>query len=80
MNPFWLMARVAGVAFIAAAGVNVLIKQLAPKSSDLVAGTIHFRKGIEEIQKGFSTILFGTEEASPEHAKEAREARRIVIE
>ena len=80
MNPFWLMARVAGVAFLAAAGVNVLMKQVMPKSSDIVTGTIHFRKGIEEFQKGFTTILFGTEESSPEQAKQAREARRIVIE
>ncbi len=80
MNALWFMARVAGAAFIAAAGVNVLMKQLGPKSSDLVAGTIHFRKGMEEFQKGFSTIVFGTEETSPEKAKEERESRRIVIE
>jgi hypothetical protein len=80
MNPFWLMARVAGVAFLAAAGVNVLIKQLRPKSSDFMAGTIHFRKGMDEFQKGFSTIFFGEGETSPEQAKKEREARRIVIE
>jgi hypothetical protein len=80
MNPLLVMMRVAGVAFLAAAGVNVLMRQLRPKSLDLMAGTIHFRKGIDEFQKGFSSIFFGKEEPTPEQAKQEREARRIVIE
>lgn len=80
MNPFWLMARVAGVAFITAAGVHALVKNMSTDSSSFMAGAIHFRKGMEEFQKGFSTMLFGTQTTSPEEAKKERESRRIKIQ
>jgi hypothetical protein len=80
MNPFWLFTRVAGMAFITAAGVSLLIKKLAPKPDDFVTGAIHFRKSFEEFQKGLTTILFGSTEPSPEEMKKERESRRIPIE
>jgi hypothetical protein len=80
MNPFLLMAKIAGVAFITAAGVHAFVKHMQPDASGLMAGTIHFRKGVEEFQKGFSAILFGTQATSPEQAKKERESRRITIE
>lgn len=80
MNPLWLMARVAGAAFLTAAGIHALVKHMAPDSTSFMAGTIHFRKGMEEFQKGFSTMFFRTQDTSPEDAKKERESRRIMIE
>jgi hypothetical protein len=80
MNAFWLFTRIAGMAFITAAGVTLLVKKLAPKPDDLVTGAIHFRKGFEEFQKGVTTVLFGSNEPSPEEMKKERESRRIPIE
>jgi hypothetical protein len=80
MNPFWLMAKLAGVAFITAAGVHAFVKHMQPDASGLMAGTIHFRKGVEEFQKGLSAVFFGTPDTSPEQAKKERESHRIAIE
>jgi hypothetical protein len=80
MNPLSLVARVAGMAFITAAGINVLWKHFQPKPEDLVAAAIHFRKGVEEFQKGCSAVLFGENEHSLEQARKDRAAARISIE
>jgi hypothetical protein len=80
MDPIRLMLRVAGMAVITAAGVNVLLKHLQPNSDNFVAGAIHFRKGVEEFQKGFTTLFFGRTEPSSEQARKARESTRVPIE
>lgn len=80
MNPFWLLVKIAGVSFFAAAGTALLFKDYLPKTSDVVAGAIHFRKGLDEFWKGVSTIACGTPGPSPEEAKKARESTRVVIE
>ena len=79
MNPFWLMTRVAGVALLTAAGLSLAFRELRPKAPDLVAGTIHFRRGCEEFQKGISAIVFGSAGDS-RHSTAARESARIPIE
>jgi len=70
MNPIWFFAKAAGVTIIAAAGINHLRKTVSFKSSDLIAGAVHFRRGADEFGKGLSTILFGPEllETKPKEA------------
>ncbi len=70
MNPFWLFTRIAGMAFLTAAGVALLVKKLGPKPDDLVTGAIHFRKSFEEFQKGVTSVFFGSREPSPEETAE----------
>ncbi|HMK37066.1 MAG TPA: hypothetical protein VK463_18475 [Desulfomonilaceae bacterium] len=80
MNPLILLTRIAGMALITAAGINLLVKKCAPKSEDLVTGAIHFRKSFEEFQKGVVSVLCGSRGPSPEAMKKERESRRILIE
>jgi len=80
MSPLLLVARVAGVALLTAAGVALVLEKLCPKPSDLVAGAIHFRKGMNEFQKGVTTILFGSATPSAEETARQREAARIPID
>jgi hypothetical protein len=77
---FWSIARVMGIAAITAGGVRLLIGALAPKPADLVAGAVHFRKGVEEFQKGLSSVFCGSSAPSPDKVKQQREATRISIE
>jgi len=77
MTPLWFFAKAAGITLIAVAGINHLMKKFSPKPSDLIAGTMHFRKGIDEFQKGFSTVFFGTE---PPESTKPKEASRIPID
>lgn len=80
MNPFWLVTRVAGAALLTAAAGTMVLKRLSSGSPDMVAGAIHFRKGMEEFQKGLSAVFLGTSDADAEKAREARESSRIPIE
>jgi hypothetical protein len=80
MNPLLFVARVAGVGLLTVAGISLVLDKLCPTSSDLVAGAIHFRKGMNEFQEGVTTILFGSNTTTAEQAAEEREAARIPID
>jgi hypothetical protein len=80
MSPLLFIARVAGVALLTAAGVALALEKLCPKPSDLVAGAIHFRNGMNEFQKGVTTIFFGSATPSAEETASQREAARIPID
>lgn len=75
-----IIARVAGAAFLTAGLLTVVARSAIPKSSDVMAGAIHFKKGLEEFQKGCMTVLFGAPGASDEEKKRRKEESRIVIE
>jgi len=68
MNPFFFFVKVSTVAFVTAAGTAIVLKKLCPNQRDLVAGAIHFKKGLEELHRGFRTIFSG----SPQGAEKAR--------
>lgn len=81
MNPFWFAMKVGGLALVTAAGTALVMKKLFPKPADLMAGAIHFKKGVEEFQKGLSSVFLGTTEALDSEAqKKRRESSRIHIE
>ncbi|MEW6140703.1 MAG: hypothetical protein AB1733_20975 [Thermodesulfobacteriota bacterium] len=81
MNPLLYLIKVGSVAFLAAAGTAVLVKRLCPRPSDLVAGAVHFKRGMEEFQKGISTVILGTSaEDNPDRARERRSASKIPID
>jgi hypothetical protein len=80
MSPLLLVARVAGIALLTAAGLAVVLEKLRPRPSDMVAGAMHFRKGMNEFQKGVTTILFGSTTPSAGQAAKDREAARIPID
>jgi hypothetical protein len=80
MSPLLFIARVAGVALLTAAGMALVLEKLCPKPSNLVAGAIHFRKGMNELQQGVTTILFGSATPSAEETARQREAARIPID
>lgn len=81
MNPFWFAVRVGGMALVTFVGTAFLVKKLCPKPADLMAGAMHFKKGVEEFQKGFSSVFLGTADTSdPEAQKKRRESSRIHIE
>ncbi len=81
MNPFWFAMKVGGMALVTAAGTAFLVKKLCPKPVDLMAGAMHFKKGVEEFQKGFSSVFLGTTGALDSEAqKKRRESARIRIE
>jgi hypothetical protein len=80
MNPFWAIAKIAGVAvFTAVAGAHVM-KKLLPDPSDVVAGAIHFRNSFVEFQKGVSSLVFGASESTAAQNQEKKDASRIPIE
>jgi hypothetical protein len=81
MNPLWFIMKTGSIALITTAGAMLMMKKLAPKPSNLFAGAIHFKKAMEECQKGFQTMLFGPPESTtPEAAKARKESARIRIE
>jgi hypothetical protein len=80
MSPLLFFARVAGVALLTAAGITLVLDRLRPRPSDLAAGVIHFRKGLNEFQKGVTAIVFGSATPSAEEAAREREASRIPID
>ncbi len=80
MSPLLFFARGAGVALLTAAGVTLVLKKLCSRPSDLATGAIHFQKGLNEFQKGISTILFGSTAPTAEEAAREREAARIPID
>jgi hypothetical protein len=80
MSPFLFTARIAGVALLTAAGLAVVLGKLCPKPSDLVAGAVHFKKGLNEFQMGVTAILFGSTAPSAEETARQREAARIPID
>jgi hypothetical protein len=71
MNPFWFVTRAAGIALITIGGTSLLIKKLTPKPSDLVAGAVHFGRGLEEFRKGCNAVIFGADAAATGKSKEA---------
>lgn len=77
MNPLWFVTRAAGIALITIGGTSLLIKKLAPKPSDLVAGAVHFGRGLEEFRKGCTAVIFGADAAG---AAKPKEATKIPIE
>ena len=80
MNAVWFIVRAATTALITVIGGTIVMKKLALKPSNLAAGAMHFRKGLNEFQKGARTILFGPPALdSPEAIKERRESGRIHI-
>ncbi len=80
MNPLLFAARVGGVALLTAAGITLVLEKVRPSSSDLAAGAIHLRRGIDEFQKGITVILFGSKIPSAQAAAKQREAARIPID
>ena len=81
MNPFWFALRVGAIAGVTVVGTALVVKKLCPKPSDLMAGAIHFKKGMEEFQKGFTTMFLGAPGSKdPEAAKKRKESARIHIE
>jgi hypothetical protein len=80
MNFIWQIARVMGIAAITAGGIRLLIGKFAPNPADLIEGAVHFRNGVEEFQKGLSSVLYGSSAPAPDKLKQAREATRISIE
>jgi hypothetical protein len=80
MNPILFTVRVAGVALLTAGGVALIMGKAMSRSSDMVAGALHFKRGLVEFQKGFESVFLGTEEPSLEEVKKKREAGRIEIQ
>jgi len=81
MNPFWFAMKVGGLALVTVAGTALVMKKLCPRPADLMAGAIHFKKGFEEFQRGFSSVFLGTTEALDSEAQKRRkESARIHIE
>ncbi len=80
MNTLWLLARVMGVAAVTAGGIRLLVRKFGPEPSGLIAGAVHFRKGMEEFGKGLSSVFCGSSEPSPDEVKKERESTRIAIE
>lgn len=80
MNPFVFAARVAGVTLLTAGGLTLFMMRRAPRKSELITGAAHFRRGFDEFQKGFRTILFGSGDPSPEEVRKERESSRVAID
>lgn len=81
MNPFWYAMRVGTFALVTAAGTALIAKKLCPKPRDLLAGAVHFKKGMDEFQKGLTTIFLGSPEAEDAKTAGQRKASsRIPIE
>lgn len=81
MSAIFNVIKLAGFAAVMIIGAGMVIRKASPNQSDLITGAIHFRKGINEIGKAFSTILFGSEaEADPAAKEKERESKRIIIE
>lgn len=81
MNPFWFVLKLSAMALVTAAGAAMVAKKLAPKPSDFFAGAVHLRKGMEELHKGVSTILFGGAcSLSEQTRKDRKESSRIPID
>ncbi|MGC8659008.1 MAG: hypothetical protein ACP5U1_08035 [Desulfomonilaceae bacterium] len=80
MNFFWALLRTTAVAAVTVGGIRFLMKQISPNSSDLVSGAIHFQKGMEEFQKGVSSIFCGSSGHDKTDLKKKQELTRIPIE
>ena len=81
MNALWFIMRTATTALITVIVGSIAMKKLASKPSNLAAGAMRFKKGLDEFQKGARTILFGPPKLdSPEAIKARRESARIQIE
>lgn len=77
MNPLWFVLRATGTAILVVGGAALLAKKYGPKPSDLVAGAVHFKNGLDEFQKGLSTIFFG---AGAPPAERPKAANKIPID
>lgn len=80
MFPWQVLTRIAGIAVITTAAGVYLSKKAFPKTDDMVEASIRFKKGFDEFQKGFETMIFGKSSKSPEDLKKKREETRIEIE
>ncbi|MGC8603282.1 MAG: hypothetical protein ACP5VS_06295 [Desulfomonilaceae bacterium] len=80
MNLLWALLRTAGIAMVTVGGITFLVKKISQKSSDPVASVIHFQKGLEEFQKGFSSIFCSSSGSRVEDLKKKQELTRIPIE
>jgi hypothetical protein len=79
MSPIQAITRMGGLAFLSVAGGYLLFKKFGPQPSDMATAAIHFRKSIEELKKGLSTMVFGSGPSAEEIRKE-RESNRIPID
>jgi hypothetical protein len=77
MNPFWFVTRAAGIALITIGGTSLLIKKLAPKPSNIMAGAMHFGRGLDEFRKGCNAMIFGVDTAA---AGKTKESTKIPID
>ena len=57
MNPLFYVLKIAGMAALTSVGACILIRKAVNSQTDLALSAIHFRKGIDEIGQGFSTLL-----------------------
>ncbi|MFC1834373.1 hypothetical protein ACFL2Q_06530 [Thermodesulfobacteriota bacterium] len=80
MGPVLAFVRFAGAAFITSAALALAAKKLMPKPSDVVAGAVHFKKGMEEFQRGIELTFFGASEPSQEEIKKKKESSRVLID
>ncbi|AFM24012.1 hypothetical protein [Desulfomonile tiedjei] len=79
MNPEQAFVRVMGIALMPMAAGYMLLKYIMPRPDDLMTAAIHFRNGLQEFQRGISTVVFGSG-LSPEEMKKERESRKIPID
>lgn len=79
MNSDRAFVRVMGIALLPVAAGYMLLKYVMPKPDDLMTAAIHFRNGVQEFQRGISTVVFGSG-PSPEEMKKERESRKIPID
>lgn len=78
--PFRFATKVVITAALAVGGLSLLGMRVFPKPSDLMAGAVHFKKALEEFQKGFTAVVFGATAGAPGVSKKEREANRILID
>lgn len=80
MNPLWFATRLAGAALLTAGGLALLARRFGPDSKQLIESAGHFKRGMEEFQKGFSAVMFGSSHPSVDEVNKRREAKRITVE
>lgn len=80
MNPFWFATRLAGTALLTAGVITLVMRRLGPSSKQLVESAGHFRRGVQEFQKGFSAMMYGSSAPTTDEIKERRESKRITVE
>lgn len=76
----WALLRTPGIAVVTMGGITFLMRKISPKSSDLVTSAIHFRKGLDEFQKGFCSIFCSSTGSHAEDVIKKQELTRIPID